>query len=85
VPAFPTYVTYAVYPVNYITNSGKILRINEPQLQRSKHQRATHQRLSTSTVNCLWRHYVFRNSIFGDFKKIERVRRLHTVWFAEDA
>ncbi len=26
------------------------LQINEPQLQRSKHQCATHQRLSTSTV-----------------------------------
>jgi hypothetical protein len=30
---------------------GCTLQINEPQLQRSKHQRATHQRLSTSTVS----------------------------------
>ncbi len=31
--------------------AGCTLQINEPQLQRSKHQRATHQRLSTSTVS----------------------------------
>ena len=30
---------------------GCTLQINEPQLQCSKHQRATHQRLSTSTVS----------------------------------
>ncbi len=30
--------------------AGCTLQINEPQLQRSKHQRATHQRLSTSNV-----------------------------------
>ncbi len=31
-------------------SAGCTLQINEPQLQRSKHQRATHQRLSTSTM-----------------------------------
>jgi hypothetical protein len=30
---------------------GCTLQINEPQLQCSKHQRATHQRLSSSTVS----------------------------------
>jgi hypothetical protein len=30
---------------------GCTLQINEPQLQRSKHQCATHQRLSTSTAS----------------------------------
>ncbi len=36
---------------NHASETGCTLQINEPQLQRCKQQRATHQRLSTSTVN----------------------------------
>ncbi len=42
-------ILFAYIAVPFPTYST--LQINEPQLQRSKHQCATHQRLSTSTVS----------------------------------